>query len=249
MTKTILITGASAGIGRATAEALAGEGHRLVLTGRRVERLNELAARLSVETHRLTFDLSDREATLAAIRSLPPQWQAIDVLINNAGLAQGLSAFDQSDFADFETMIGTNLCGLLTMTREILPGMKARGRGHIVNLASIAGSFHYPMGHVYGATKAFVTYLSQSLRADQLGSPVRITNIEPGMVETEFSLTRFKGNAARAAEVYANIEPLTAADIAETIRWAIAQPPHVNISRIEIFPVMQAPAGLAVKRG
>ncbi len=246
--KTILITGASAGIGKATAQALAREGARLIITGRRVEMLKEIAAALPAETHVLPMDVRDRAGTLAALESLPGAWQEIDVLVNNAGLAQGLASFDASDFADFETMVETNILGLLTMTRAILPGMKARGRGHIVNIASIAGSYHYPGGHVYGATKAFVTYLSLALRADLVGSPVRVTNIEPGMVETDFSLVRFKGDRQRAGAVYKGVEALTAQDIAETVRWSLAQPAHVNINRIEVMPVMQAPAGLAVHR-
>jgi 3-hydroxy acid dehydrogenase/malonic semialdehyde reductase len=249
MTTTILITGATAGIGKATAELLAKQGDvRLILTGRRTERLKELAASLKVETHLLSFDVRDREATLAALRALPKEWQEIDVLINNAGLALGLSSFDQADYADWQQMVETNILGLLTLAREILPDMKARKRGHILNIGSIAGSYHYPGGHVYGATKAFVNYLSLALRADLLGYPIRVTNIEPGMTETEFSEVRFKGDQQRAGLVYQGLAPLTAEDIAETIRWAIAQPPHVNINRIEVMPVMQAPAGLAVHR-
>ncbi len=246
---TILITGASAGIGKATAELLAKEpGARLILTGRRREKLEEVAATLPCETHLLTFDVREREAALAAIRGLPKVWNTIDVLVNNAGLALGLTSLDAGDFADWQVMIETNLLGLLTMTREILPGMKARGRGHIINLSSIAGSYQYPGGNVYGATKAFVTHLSLMMRADLIGSPIRVTSIEPGMVETDFSLVRFKGDAAKAGAVYEGAHPLTAHDIAETIRWSIAQPPHVNINRIEIMPVSQAPAALAVHR-
>ncbi len=248
--KTILITGASSGIGKATAQRLAeGGGVRLILAARRRDKLEELAASLPCETHVLTFDIRDQAATLAAMRQLPEAWQAIDVLVNNAGLALGLSALDEANPEDWQVMIETNITGLLTMTREVLPGMKARGRGHIVNLSSIAGTYHYSGAHVYGATKAFVTYLSLAMRAELLGSPIRVTNIEPGMVDTDFSLVRFKGDAARAGTVYAGLEPLHADDIAETIRWAIAQPPHVNINRIEVMPVMQAPAGLAVHRG
>ena len=246
---TILITGASAGIGQATAELLAQTpGTRLILTGRREDKLREVAATLTCETHTLSFDVRDREAALFALRSLPKEWMAIDVLVNNAGLALGLSPFTEADYDDWQVMIETNILGLLTMTRELLPGMKARGRGHIVNISSIAGSFQYPGGHVYGATKAFVTQLSLMLRADLIGSPVRITNIEPGMVETDFSIVRFKGDETKADAVYANTTPLTAHDIAETIRWSIAQPPHVNIDRIEIMPVTQAPGPLAVHR-
>ena len=252
MTKTILITGATSGIGKAAAELLAKDGARLILTGRRTERLAALAAQLqkenSIETLTLTMDVRDREATLAALRSIPEDWRAIDVLVNNAGLALGLSTADQAEWSDWQTMIETNIIGLLTVTRHILPGMKARGRGHIVNISSIAGTYHYPGAHTYGASKAFVTYFSLALRADMLGSPVRVTNIEPGMTETEFSEVRFHGDQERAGAVYKGIAPLTAADIAETIRWAIAQPPHVNINRIEVMPTMQAPSGIAVHR-
>ena len=250
--KTILITGATSGIGKATAELLARDGARLILTGRRVDRLEALCAKLEKETTAKTLalpmDVRDRESTLAGLRGLPKEWQEIDVLVNNAGLAQGLSNAAQAEWDDWQRMVETNILGLLTLTREILPGMQARGRGHIVNISSIAGTYHYPGGHVYGATKAFVTYLSLALRADMLGSPVRVTNIEPGMAETEFSEVRFHGDRERAGAVYKGIEPLTAGNIAEAIRWALAQPAHVNINRIEIMPVMQAPSGLAVHR-
>lgn len=248
MTKTILITGATSGIGKATAELLARDGARLILTGRRIERLEALQKDLPTETHILKMDVRDREATLAALRSLPKEWQDIDVLVNNAGGALGLGLADSAEWNDWQVMIETNVLGLLTITREILPGMKARGTGHIINISSIAGTYHYPGANVYGACKAFVTYFSHALRADLLGAPVRVTNIEPGMTETEFSEVRFKGDQQRAATVYQGLEPLTAHNIAESIRWAIAQPPHVNINRIEIMPVMQAPAGLAVHR-
>lgn len=246
--KTILITGASAGIGKATAELLALDGHRLILTARRADKLAELAATLPCETHLLTFDIRDKASTLAAMRSLPEAWKTIDVLVNNAGLALGLEPFDTANPDDWQVMIETNIMGLLTLTREILPAMKARGRGHIVNLSSIAGSYHYPGAHVYGASKAFITYLSLAMRADLLGTPIRVTNIEPGMVDTEFSMVRFKGDEQRADAVYANSEPLHAEDIAETIRWAIAQPAHVNINRIELMATCQAPGGPKVHR-
>lgn len=247
--KTILITGASAGIGKATAELLAREqGVRLILTARRGDKLKEVAASLPCETHLLTFDIRDREASLAAIRGLPEAWKPIDVLVNNAGLALGLEPFQEANFEDWQVMVETNILGLLAVTREILPGMKARGRGHIVNLSSIAGTYHYPGAHVYGASKAFITYLSLAMRSDLLGTPIRVTNIEPGMVETEFSMVRFKGDERRAGSVYAGAEPLTAEDIAETIRWSIAQPAHVNINRIEVMATCQAPGGPKVHR-
>jgi 3-hydroxy acid dehydrogenase/malonic semialdehyde reductase len=247
-TKIALITGASAGIGKACAEALAREGARLILTGRRGDRLQELAKTLGVPCHILTFDIRDRVALAKALDGLPKEFRAVDILVNNAGLALGLSPAVEADFADWETMIETNILGLLAMTHHLLPGMQERGSGHILNLSSIAGNYAYPGGNVYGATKAFVTHFSRNLRADLLGQAIRVTNIEPGMVETEFSEVRFKGDQGRAAQVYSGIHPLDAEDIAETVRWAACLPAHVNINRIEVMPVMQAPGGPAVHR-
>lgn len=246
--KTVLVTGASAGFGKAIAEVLAKEGCRLILTARRADRLKKLAASLSVPVHTLNFDIRDRAGMQAAIASLPAEFRDIDVLVNNAGLALGMESAAEANFNDWETMVETNILGLLAMTREILPGMKARGRGHIVNISSIAGSYHYAGGHVYGGTKAFVTYFSLALRADLVGEPIRVTNIEPGMAVTEFSIVRFKGDEKKAGTVYQGVDPLSAEDVAETVRWALAQPEHVNINRIELMPTMQAPAGLKVHR-
>jgi 3-hydroxy acid dehydrogenase/malonic semialdehyde reductase len=246
--KTALITGASAGFGKAIAQALAGEGCRLIITGRRRENLEALASELGVPCHVLAFDIRDRAAMQSALASIPAEFSAIDILVNNAGLALDLSKFDEGDFADFETMVETNILGLLAMTHAILPGMKQRGYGHIVNIASTAGNFHYPGAHVYGGSKAFVTYFSQALRADLLGSPIRVTNLEPGMAETEFSNVRFKGDQTKAKAVYAGVDAMQAGDVAEAVRWALAQPLHVNISRIEMMPTAQAPAGMAVAR-
>jgi 3-hydroxy acid dehydrogenase/malonic semialdehyde reductase len=249
MNKTILITGASAGIGKATAQLLAKEnGMRLILTARRAETLKEVAATLPCETHLLTFDVRDKAATIAAMEGLPEAWRDIDVLVNNAGLALGLEPFDTADTSDWDVMIETNIMGLLTMTRAVLPRMKARGRGHVINISSTAANYHYAGAHVYGASKAFVTYLSLALRSDLLGTPIRVTNIEPGMTDTEFSMVRFKGDSTRASAVYADVEPLHAEDIAETIRWVMAQPAHVNVNRIELMATCQAPAGLKVHR-
>lgn len=248
MSRIALITGATAGIGRATAEALAADGWHLVLTGRRVALLNEVAATLKVPTHCLAFDIRDRDAMQDAIASLPAEFTAIDALVNNAGLALGLESADIAEFDDWQVMVETNIMGTLAITHALLPGMKGRGRGHVVNMSSIAGTYPYPGGNVYGATKAFVTQFSLNLRADLLGTPIRVTNIEPGMVETDFSMVRFKGNEQRADSVYAGAEPLTAADIAECVRWALAQPPHVNINRIEVMPTHQAPGGPKVHR-
>ncbi|PZP84910.1 MAG: hypothetical protein DI582_07550 [Azospirillum brasilense] len=246
---TILITGASAGIGRATAELLARDAGRLILTGRRAALLQDVAATLNVPTHCLAFDMQDKAAMQQALASLPPEFQTVDVLVNNAGLALGLEPAERTELSDWETMVQTNILGLITLTRLLLPGMRARGRGHVINLSSIAGTYPYPGGNVYGASKAFVTQFSLNLKADLLGSPVRVTNIEPGMVETEFSAVRFKGDDQRASAVYAKAQPLLAEDIAECIRWAMAQPAHVNINRIELMATCQAPGGPVVHRG
>ena len=242
---TILITGASSGIGRATARALAAPDVTLILTGRRKTELEKTAEECgSAKTVRtLVFDIRDPQATLAALDGL-----AVDILVNNAGLALDLSSADSASLDDWNTMIDTNIRGLVTATRTLLPGMKARGRGHIVNVSSIAGTYPYAGANVYGASKAFVTYFSLALRADLLGSPIRVTNLEPGMADTEFSTVRFKGDKKRADAVYQGLKPLTATDIAEAIRWAITQPPHVNINRIEMMALMQAPGGPQVAR-
>lgn len=246
--KTALITGATVGIGKAIAEALAAEGAKLVLTGRREALLKELAAALPTEVHTIAFDIRERDVTMRAIASLPDGFKDIDILVNNAGLALGLEPATEASLEDWETMVETNILGLITLTHIILPDMKKRGSGHVVNISSIAGTYPYPGGNVYGATKAFVTQFSLNLRADLLGLPIRVTNIEPGMVETEFSLVRFKGNDDRAAQVYSGVEPLTAENIAETVRWALMQPAHVNINRIELMATMQAPGGPQVAR-
>lgn len=246
--KTICITGASAGIGEACARLFAKEGARLIITGRRQERLEALKVELHTDVHTCAFDIRNRLTTEDTIRELPEDFKPIDVLVNNAGLALGLEPFTESPLTDFDAMIETNIQGLLTMTREILPGMIARGSGHIVTIGSIAGTYPYAGGHVYGATKAFVKQFALGLRADLLGHPIRVTNIEPGMVDTEFSGIRFKGDEARAQAVYEGVEPLHAEDIAEAVLWAITLPPHVNINRIEMMATMQAPGGAVVFR-
>ncbi|MFZ4124528.1 MAG: SDR family NAD(P)-dependent oxidoreductase [Rickettsiales bacterium] len=241
---TILITGASSGIGKACALALKGKGVHLILTGRRAKELQKVAAKCKpAKVTTLVFDIQDQKATIAALKNLK-----VDILINNAGLSLDLSPADETSLEDWNTMVDTNIKGLMTATRVLLPAMRKRKRGHIINISSIAGSYAYFGSNVYGATKAFVTYFSQALRADLLGSPIRVTNIEPGMTETEFSEVRFKGDSKRAEAVYKGLTPLSAEDIAETVRWAIAQPPHVNINRIEVMPVMQALGGPQVSR-
>lgn len=247
--RTVLITGATAGFGTAIARRYAALGARLILTGRRAERLEELKAELGVPVHALVFDVRDRAALLAAIESLPAPFAEIDVLVNNAGLALGLNPAHQTDIEDWETMVDTNLKGLMSMTRAVLPGMVARNRGHVVNISSTAGTYPYPGSTIYGATKAAVSMFSLNLLSDLVKTKVRVTNIEPGLCGgSEFSSVRFKGDAEAAAKVYAGTEPLLPEDVADAVLWATMSPPHVNINRIEMMPTCQAPAGLAVHR-
>lgn len=245
------ITGATAGFGTAIARRVAVLGPvRLILIGRREERLNDLAAELSVPTLCLPLDVRDREAVTAALTTLPADFAAVDVLVNNAGLALGLEPADRCALDDWETMVDTNIKGLLYVTRALLPQMVARNQGHIVNIGSIAGTYPYPGGNVYGATKAAVNHFSLNLLSDLVRTKVRVTNIEPGLCGgSEFSEVRFKGDKAAAAQVYAGTTPLTSEDVADAVLWAVKQPPHVNINRIEMMPTCQAPAGLAVHRG
>ncbi|WP_044564400.1 SDR family NAD(P)-dependent oxidoreductase [Azospirillum sp. B4] len=244
----VLISGATGDFGTAFARRFAALGSRLVLTGRNEEKLKALADSLNVPTHTLAFDVRDRKAMEAAVASIPADFAEIDLLINNAGLALGMEPAYKVNLDDWEVMVDTNDKALAIMTGLILPGMVERGRGHIINLSSTAGSYPYPGGHVYCASKAFVTQFSLSLRADLLGTGVRVTSVEPGMVETSFSLVRFKGDAEKAAKVYADTTPLTAEDVAESVTWAATLPPHFNVNRVEIMPTVQAPAGLAVHR-
>ena len=245
---TILITGATAGFGEATARRFAHEGHRLIICGRREDRLELLAGELKTPVLPLPFDLLDRAVVDEEIDGIPADFAAIDVLVNNAGLALGLEKAHEARWEDWNTMIDTNVKSLAYMTRKILPGMIGRGRGHIVNIGSIAGEYAYPGGNVYGATKAFVAQFSRNLRAELIGTGIRVTNIEPGLAETEFSVVRFKGDTARAKKVYEGTAPLTGADVAESIHWAVTLPPHVNVNSIEIMPTCQAGAGLAIHR-
>jgi 3-hydroxy acid dehydrogenase/malonic semialdehyde reductase len=238
--KTILITGATSGFGRACAELFAASGWRLILCGRRKERLTELAAGLSVPVHIAVFDVRDNAMVKAMHAEIPEDFREIDVLINNAGLALGMAPAQDADLLDWETMVDTNIKGLMYMTRMFLPDMVRRKTGHIVNLGSVAGNWPYPGGNAYGGTKAFVKQFSRNLRADLHGTGVRVTNIEPGLAETEFSVVRFHGDAKQADSVYAGMTPLSASDIAETIYWAVSRPPHVNINAVEIMPVAQS---------
>jgi NADP-dependent 3-hydroxy acid dehydrogenase YdfG len=244
--QTALITGATSGIGEATAHALAEAGWRVIVTGRRAERLkelkNELKAEYGAEVLTLAFDVRDPFQVSASLGTLPEKWCEIDLLVNNAGLAAGLEHIDAGSLADWEQMIDTNVKGLLYVTRIISPLMVERGRGHIVNIGSIAGKQVYENGAVYCATKHAVNALSQGMRADLVRHGIRVTEIRPGMVETEFSEVRFHGDEARAAAVYQGVEALTAEDIAEAVMWAVTRPAHVNIDEIALTPQQQANA-------
>lgn len=250
MKGTALITGATSGFGRACAELFAEDGWNLVLAGRRAERLEALEGELGKKTGvcSLAFDVRDRGAVEAAFSEIPAPFAGIDVLVNSAGLALGLEPAHRTDPDDWETMIDTNIKGLVYCTRAALPGMVERSRGHIFNLGSIAGDWPYPGGNVYCSTKAFVKQFSLTLRADLLGTPVRVTNIEPGLAESEFSIVRFKGDREKASAVYRNTEPLTPKDIAGIILWAATLPAHVNINRVEVMPVCQAWGPMIIHR-
>jgi 3-hydroxy acid dehydrogenase/malonic semialdehyde reductase len=248
--KTILVTGATAGFGAAIARRFVKDSHRVIATGRRMERLEALAAELGENLLPVALDVTDATAVAGFVESLPEDWRRIEVLVNNAGLALGLSPAWEADLSDWDTMIATNISGLVHMTRAILPGMVERNDGVILNLGSVAGEYPYPGGHVYGATKAFVRQFSLNLRADLAGRFIRVTDIEPGMVGgSEFSQVRFHGDEAKAAAVYAGTTPLTPEDIAETASWIISLPRHININRIEMMPTCQASGPFAVKRG
>ncbi len=238
----VLITGATSGIGQACAERFSREGHRLILTGRRQDRLNALAAALPGECLCLCFDVRDLEATQNALGNLPPEWAEVDVLINNAGLAVGRGPLQDGTIDDWERMIDTNLKGLLYVSRTITPGMAARKRGHVINISSIAGKEVYAGGNVYCATKHGVDALSQAMRMDLLPFRIRVTNIAPGMVDTEFSLVRFKGDRQKADAVYEGLKPLTGADVAEVIFYAATLPAHVCLNDIVVMPTCQASA-------
>lgn len=247
--KTILVTGATAGFGAAFAHRFIKDGHRVIATGRRVERLEALAKELGPALLPLKLDMMDTAAVDAFPASLPEDWRQIDVLVNNAGLALGMAPAWDSDLSDWDQMIATNVSGLVHLTRAVLPQMVARNDGLIINLGSVAGDYPYPGGHVYGATKAFVLQFSLNLRADLAGLDVRVTNIEPGMVTgSEFSRVRFGGDDSKAAAVYAGTQSLTPEDIAETAAWLVSLPPHVNINRIELMPTCQAGGPFTVKR-
>ncbi|QJW88457.1 SDR family NAD(P)-dependent oxidoreductase [Spirosoma taeanense] len=245
-----LITGATSGIGRATAEAFAELDYHLILCGRRQDRLDELEEQFSEQTSVLTlnFDVRNRDEVDQAIRTLPTEWQAIDILVNNAGNAHGMAPFQDGDPADWDQMIDGNVQGLLYVSKAVVPGMVARKRGHIVNLSSIAGKQTYANGAVYCASKAAVEALSTGMRLDLTQHGIKVTNIAPGAVETEFSMVRFKGDAGRAAKVYEGFTPLTADDIADTIVYAVTAPAHVTIADLTILASAQAAATTIVRK-
>jgi NADP-dependent 3-hydroxy acid dehydrogenase YdfG len=242
--KIVFVTGASSGIGAATALAFAAEGARLLLAARRADKLAEVASaaleRGAEAVHTVSLDVRDRKAVEKTIGALAPEWAAIDVLVNNAGLSRGLDKLYQGKIEDWEEIIDTNVKGLLYVTRAVVPGMVERGRGHVVNMGSTAGEVTYPGGAVYCASKAAERAINDGLRQDLLGTPIRVTTVDPGMVETDFSLVRFHGDAERAANVYKNIKPLAPEDVAEVIVWAVSRPEHVNIARVLLTPVQQA---------
>ena len=242
---TVFVTGASAGFGAEIARRYVTAGDRVIAAARRDDKLHALAAELGGKLEVMTLDVRDRAAVERAVSSLE-----VDIVINNAGLALGLEPAPRASLDDWDQMVDTNCKGLLYVTRALLPGMVARRRGHVVNIGSVAGTYPYPGGNVYGATKAFVHQLSLNLRSDLHGTGVRVTCIEPGLVGgTEFSVVRFGGDASKAANVYANTQPLTAHDVAEAVLWATSQPPHVNINVIELMPVVQSFAPFQIQRG
>lgn len=246
--QTVLITGASSGFGRELAKKLAGEGKRLVLVARRLEKLEELKRELDTDVYIARVDVRKRSEVEQFVNDLPDDYRDIDILVNNAGLALGIGLAPEADLEDWEAMIDTNVKGLVYFTHALMSQMVERKSGHIVNLGSVSGNWPYPGSNVYGATKAFVQQFSRNLRTDLLGKNIKVTNIEPGPVETEFSIVRFKGNEERAAQVYQGTNGITAKQIAEVIAWIINMPPELNVSAIEIVPTGFAFAGFAVDR-
>lgn len=246
----VLVTGATAGFGAAIARAYVARGDRVIAAGRRQDRLAALAAELGPALRPAVLDVRDRAAVAAFAAALPPDWAAVDVLVNNAGLGLGLEPAHQASLDEWETMIDTNVKGVTYLVHAFLPGMVARGRGHVVNMSSVAADIPYPGGNVYGATKAYVSQLSLNLRADLLGTPVRVTHVDPGLCGgTEFSNVRFRGDDARADKVYAGTQPLLPEDIAEAVVWVTTRPPHVNVNGLQLMPVCQAFGPTSVHRG
>jgi 3-hydroxy acid dehydrogenase / malonic semialdehyde reductase len=245
---TVFVTGASSGFGAAVARRFAAEGARIIAAARRGDRVRDLAAELGPQILPLTLDVRDRAAVAAAVETLPREFAAIDLLVNNAGLALGLNPAQDADLDDWDQMIDTNCKGLVYCTRAILPGMVDRGRGHVINLGSVAGGYPYPGGNVYGGTKAFVHQFSLNLRSDLHGTGVRVTCVEPGMADTEFSTVRYAGDRSKADAVYAGMQPLLPDDIAESIYWAATLPQHVNVNTVELMATAQSFAPFQVWR-
>lgn len=251
--RTVLITGASSGIGAACAQVLAKEGYRVLLCARRADRLEALRTEIQtqypdIDIHTFILDVRDNEKVKEAINSLPPKWQKIDILINNAGLSQGLDALQDGDTDDWDRMIDTNVKGLLYVSKAVIPLLKESQQAHIINIGSIAGKEVYPNGNVYCATKHAVDALNKAMRIDLLPFGIKVTAINPGMVETEFSEVRFKGDKERAKNVYNGVEPLSGLDIAETINFVLSRPAHVNINDLLIMPTAQATGTVIVRR-
>ena len=248
MSLTLLVTGATSGFGNAISRRAVRDGHRVIATGRRADRLQALRRELGEAVLPLPLDVTDAAAVATLPGSLPAEWAEVDVLVNNAGLALGVSPAQQASLADWDMMVGTNVSGVIHLTHALLPGMVARDRGHVVNLGSTAGTYPYPGGNVYGSSKAFVAHFTANLKADLVGTGVRVTCVEPGLVGgSEFSQVRM-GDPDKAAAVYAGTTPLTPEDVAETVAWVIGLPAHVNINRVEMMPTCQAPGPLTIKR-
>jgi 3-hydroxy acid dehydrogenase / malonic semialdehyde reductase len=250
--KIVFITGASSGIGESTAQAFAAQGAKILMCARRAERLEKLAQTLEFEygvaAHYFRLDVRDQPAVDKAVAGLPPEWRAIEILVNNAGLSRGLDKLPQGLLDDWEEMIDTNVKGLLYVGRAVIPGMIERGRGHIINIGSIAGHEVYPGGNVYCATKFAVRALSKGLRLDLSGTPIRLSEVAPGMVETEFSLVRFHGDAERAGKIYQGLTPLAPDDVADAVVWCATRPLHVNVSEVVVMPTAQASTTLVHRK-
>jgi 3-hydroxy acid dehydrogenase/malonic semialdehyde reductase len=246
--KIVCITGASSGIGRACAEAFAAQGCRLILSARRFERLEELKEELDTESIIIELDVRDQKKVENTIRSLDDSWSDIDILINNAGLARGLSKMHEGLLSDWEEMIDTNVKGLLYVSREIIPGMVKRNRGHIVNIGSIAGHEVYPNGNVYCASKHAVDALTRGIRMDLVDTQIRVSTVDPGLVETEFSIVRFHGDGDRADQVYKGLDPLTGTDIADAVLYCASRPEHVQIAEMIIFPTAQKSSSVVSRK-
>jgi 3-hydroxy acid dehydrogenase / malonic semialdehyde reductase len=244
----VFVTGASSGFGAAVARRFAADGTRVIAAARRTDRLQDLVDEFGPLVHPVALDVRDRETVAGAVAALPEEFASVGLLVNNAGLALGLGPAQDADLDDWDQMIDTNCKGLVYVTRAVLPGMVARGRGHVINLGSVAGTYPYPGGNVYGGTKAFVHQFSLNLRSDLHGTGVRVTSVEPGMADTEFSLVRFAGDQGKADNTYTGMQPLTADDIAEAIHWAATLPAHVNVNTVELMPTAQSFAPFQVAR-